>query len=193
MTPRGLYSITVLGTLAAAGLAFAALSRPWATVELAASGMPSRPEEFSGTQVAPAATALALVCAAGALAYLATSGALRRLLALVVSTVAALGVALVIRGLGRVDATMRRLATDAASPSPSVETSWWWPAVAAFGFGSVLVLGLLALRRSAGWPALGRRFDRAGVPRRGASPRIAATDDPADVWRALDEGRDPTE
>lgn len=190
MTPRRLYPIAVLGTLTGSGLAFAALSRPWATVELAAPGMPSRPEEFTGTQLAPAATALAMVCAAGALAYLATSGAPRRLLALVVGIVAALGVVLVARGLGRIDASVRRMAADTASPSPAVETSAWWPVVAALGFGLVLVLGSIAVRQSARWPALGRRFDR---PPRRAPPRTVATDDPADVWRALDEGRDPTE
>ena len=54
--------------------------------------------------------------------------------------------------------------------------------------GAVLLLlgGLVAVLRAPAWPGMGNRYDRDAAPR----PRQAET--PADLWKSLDAGDDPT-
>lgn len=48
------------------------------------------------------------------------------------------------------------------------------------------VAGLLTLRYGRSWPAMGSRYE---APTRKAP---AKSDTPADLWKALDRGEDPT-
>jgi hypothetical protein len=62
-------------------------------------------------------------------------------------------------------------------------TAWYWVT----GLAAALTLGtlLVAVRKAPSWPAMGSRYDAPAT--RSATP---ATDQ--DLWRALDEGHDPT-
>jgi uncharacterized membrane protein (TIGR02234 family) len=62
-------------------------------------------------------------------------------------------------------------------------TAWYWVT----GLAAALTLGTLvvAVRKAPSWPAMGSRYDAPAA--RSSTP---ATDQ--DLWRALDEGHDPT-
>jgi uncharacterized membrane protein (TIGR02234 family) len=54
--------------------------------------------------------------------------------------------------------------------------------------------GLLAVLRGAGWPAMGRRYERAGADTARGPARPLTDDDRAQAaWTALDRGEDPTD
>jgi uncharacterized membrane protein (TIGR02234 family) len=58
------------------------------------------------------------------------------------------------------------------------------------GFG-----GGLAVRRGRGWPSMGSRYERPGVPRTPAEDRpqyIGPSRSDVAMWDALDRGEDPT-
>jgi uncharacterized membrane protein (TIGR02234 family) len=73
-------------------------------------------------------------------------------------------------------------------------TGWYFVC----GVGAVLTLAAFAVAvvASPGWPAMGTRYDAPGA-RPAASPAgsgggIAEPATERDMWRALDDGRDPT-
>ena len=74
--------------------------------------------------------------------------------------------------------------------APDVDSSgWFWVAVAALPFA----VGAGAGRRPAGvgrWPEMGRRYDAPAdqEPR----PKAPEEQENLDLWKAMDEGRDPT-
>lgn len=180
---RRLYAPTVLGLLAAGGLAWLALGRTWASTRLAPAGLPPDTVEVTGRDVAPLAAALAVVVVTAALAVLATRGRGRLVVGLFV----------VVVGLG--GATLSLTAADAdqalstaAEQSPAFTgqdladvSTTAWPYAAAAGFLVAVALGGVTLRHGRAWPAMSGRYD---------APSRAQVDD--DPWKALDEGRDPT-
>lgn len=66
-----------------------------------------------------------------------------------------------------------------------------WPWVAAAGGLLLMLSGLIALVWSRGWPALGA--SAAGVAGRSRPAPPGQSEDPAELWRALDRGEDPTD
>ena len=74
-------------------------------------------------------------------------------------------------------------------------TGWFW--LAAVAALLVLASTVLALRLVRTWPEMGSRYDAPTGARGGDStdPAEAPADHPTeniDIWKALDEGRDPT-
>ena len=81
------------------------------------------------------------------------------------------------------------LATDASGTGEVVgtpEISALGPIMAAVGALLLTSSGVAALVRAPVWPGMGNRYDRDAAPR----PRQAHT--PADLWKSLDAGDDPT-
>lgn len=74
----------------------------------------------------------------------------------------------------------------------------WTPWFAAAGLGIVvaLVTSAVALVRVPAWPEMGSRYDAPAIPKVGADAQTTPVDlakaDPMDVWKAIDEGHDPT-
>lgn len=189
-TARRLYAPVVLATLAVGGIAFLAASRPWIHATVRADGLPSDAVAVSGSDAQPLVPALALVVVTSALAMLAASHRIRR----------AVGALLVIVGLGAavlvamsgtaLDDTLadavRSSTAFIGSNAPQGDRSLIWPVVAGGAFVAAAAFGLVAARFGGEWPTMGSRYD---------SP-VARTDTPrsdADLWAAMDEGRDPTE
>ena len=80
--------------------------------------------------------------------------------------------------------------TNAASPATSLTaslTGWYWATLV--GGVLALVAFAAALRLAPGWPAMGTRYD---APATRAAQEEAAPASEQDMWRALDDGRDPT-
>ena len=190
--------LCALGALLGAGLLVVAAGRPWVTQVVTDVPGVTR-VSASGGGAAPAAPALALVAAAGAVALLVT-GRLGRRLAAVVLLLAGLGagaaVIAVLAAPGDAIASAVTAATGRAGgltgPAPGV-TGWVWPALAAAAL--VTGCGAVGVVRAPGWPAPGRRFDTpeqaSSRPDRTAGP-LRGQSDAIGAWDALSRGEDPT-
>lgn len=187
---RGSFGPTVLLGLAGSGLAALAGSRDWATASGDAAGIKVH-AAATGSQAAPLATALALVALAAWGVVLVARGRVRRLVALV-GAAAALGVliAVVYAWDGARDAALAALAgkhagDDVASAS---RTAWYYLC----GVGGLLTLvsSAVAVVVSPAWPAMGSKYDAPGAGTQQPANRQPVTEQ--EMWRALDQGHDPT-
>lgn len=138
----------------------------------------------------PLAAALSLVLLASWGVLLVTRGIFRRAVA-VLGLVAAVGVvaALLIGWGDAVDGfrdafRVTGLPSDTSSDVPVERTGWWWTAVAASVIASLA--SVAAVLRVKHWPEMGQRYD---APTR---PEAATPTAEGDLWRAIDEGHDPT-
>lgn len=191
--PRPTTWLPVLVGLAGAVLAAVAAAKPWASAgsaaeSLAAAGLAGAGEE-------PFALALALVALAAWGALLVTRGRFR-LVVVVLGLLAAAGVFLT-GVLAHADApdSVRRAVSDHLALSPKAAaaidiglTGWYWVAmVAALVTVAGFVLALRALDRI---PSMGGRYDAPGTvaERARTEPRTQT-----EIWKAIDEGVDPTE
>jgi uncharacterized membrane protein (TIGR02234 family) len=169
------------GFLVGAALALVAGGRPWWRAEVA--GLDA---SFSGTEsTGGISQALAFVVAAGALLLLTLSVRGRQvvaaLLALVGCGMAVLGV---LRVRPSAEAVRDQVRTISLADQFSLSaTAWPWVYAAA---GAVVVLaGLITVMRSDRWPRRITRFER-------ATAASSADEHPAEAWRAMDAGLDPT-
>jgi uncharacterized membrane protein (TIGR02234 family) len=182
--PRS-YGPTVLLGLAGAGLTALAGTRTWATGHGSAGGI-RVDAAVKGSEAAPLVGALGLVALAAWGVVLVTRGWVRRAVAALglLASAGALAAALAGFGDARHDAvavlthkgvTSDMLATDL--------TAWCYLAVV----GGLLTVGCfaVALAKSPSWPAMGSRYDA-------PAERAARERTEQDMWRALDEGHDPT-
>jgi uncharacterized membrane protein (TIGR02234 family) len=181
---------TAVAGLAGAGLAAVAAGQTWATATVTSPA--TRSAVAKGTDVAPLALPLALVALAawGSVLVLRRTG--RRVVA-VVGLVASVGSALaVVLAVGdRTAAARDALGTGTGA---DVSTSVW-PFLGLAGAALAAVTFVVAVRRAATWPEMSRRYDAPAAATEGDEKAAAAgPDGPSDrdLWRALDEGRDPT-
>ncbi|MEU1418462.1 MULTISPECIES: TIGR02234 family membrane protein [unclassified Kitasatospora] len=172
--------LTVLGAV----LVLTAVGRVWAdgvagTLEVSVTG--SRISELPG--------GLALVAMAAALAVFAVRGAGRIAVGLL-TLLAGLGAAATAAAGAGDSAALdgeaaRKLALSGTTATEVGHTGWPW--VALVGGLLLALAGLLVVRYGRSWPAMGSRYD---APTRTAPAKAAET--PADLWKALDRGEDPT-
>lgn len=196
---RGSFGPVVLAGLAGATLAAVAGARPWAEgrsgqVDTATDAGMGGAAQLGSAQEVPLAAALALVVLACWGVVLVTRGAVRRAVAGLAAVAAAGLVATCVVGLTSVqdslaDALLTASGTDTAAVSL---TGWAWAA----GVGAVVSLAatVAAVAWAPGWPEMGRRYD---APAAGAAVSADGAADRADagnleLWKALDEGEDPT-
>jgi uncharacterized membrane protein (TIGR02234 family) len=176
---------TVLAGLGATALTAVAAAQPWAEADGDNAGV-AVTAAADGTDVAPLALALALVALASWGVLLVLRGRARRLVA-VAGALAAGGVLVTVVsafGSAQDDAVAAVQAAGATSDTfTSSLTAWYWTT----GVGAALSLAALvvAVARSPRWPAMGSRYDAPSA--RETSP--ATTED---LWKALDDGHDPT-
>jgi uncharacterized membrane protein (TIGR02234 family) len=189
-TPRRTFGPVVVVGVAAAGLAAVAGHQPWAH-----GSAPGGLGELTAAQEAgrvPAATALALVVLACWGVLLVTRGAVRRVVA-VLALLASVGlVAAVVVGFGSAPDAVRDAYQDLGVADPDVSRSGWFWAAA---LGSVLSVAatFLAVRLAPAWPEMGRRYDAPAGQVPEAPPAQAPEEqENLDLWKAMDEGRDPT-
>lgn len=195
---RRTFGPVVLLGLAAGALTAVAGNQPWAEVD------PAAYRDFRGptpdqmmavdTGKMPVATAVALVVLAAWGVVLVTRGRVRRAVA-VLGALAALGsvVAVVLGWSDTADSVRDSMFTGVGHDTVS-HTAWFWAAAA----GALLSLAatVLAVRLTPYWPEMGSRYDAPTAGRAGG-PDAGTPTDPADassleLWKAMDEGRDPT-
>ncbi|WP_296604290.1 Trp biosynthesis-associated membrane protein [Nocardioides sp.] len=137
----------------------------------------------------PLATALGLVVLACWGVVLVTRGRVRRAVAALGTLASAGAVAAVVVGWWQVPDQLREeLAAIGSDPAAS-HTVWWW--LALVGAAASVAATAVAVLLAPAWPEMGTRYD---APT-GAGP--APTTPPEeqtslDLWKAIDEGRDPT-
>lgn len=197
MSPRRLYAPVVLLTLAAGGAAFFMAGRTWTGVDIAANGLPADfvavngSVTVSGSAAEPLVPALALVVVASALAVLAASARVRIGVGVLLLVTAVAAIVIVLTGGSALDDAVRRAVEDSPAftggsvPDGRDDTAWPFATIGAFAVAAVC--GLLVLRLGPSWPTMGRRFEAPGA----RAERPVETE--ADMWKALDEGHDPTQ
>jgi hypothetical protein len=165
---------TVLVGAAGAGLAAYAGARDW--VRIHAGGDPITSVGVSLDS--PATTALALVALAAWGVFLVTRGRVRRGLA----GLAALASIAPVPGVW--GTRHHLLQTHADS------TGTLWPWLAVVGCLVACAAAVLAVVEAPGWPEMGRKYD---APAGAAAPAVPLEEQSSlDVWKALDQGHDPT-
>ena len=197
---RRTFGPVVLLGLAAAGLAAVAGTKPWASGSsgsIDGAGDAVTPlgsaSPLATAAESPLAGALALVVLACWGVLLVTRGRFRRAIA-VLALIAAVGLAIVTaegwwsvpRKLGDALAELSGTATATAGV-----TGWYAAAVVAAV--ACLATTLAAVRFVPSWPEMGTRYD---APVGASHARDGEREDPPteniDIWKAIDEGRDPT-
>jgi uncharacterized membrane protein (TIGR02234 family) len=178
------YAAAVLAGLSGAALTAVAGSRQWATASADSAGVQVE-RSVTGAESQPIVAAAALVALAAWGVVLVIRGRARSLVALV-GLVASAG-ALVSVALGytsaRDDAVAAAVAAGAIGDPATISLSTWYYLA---GAGALVATAAFAVAvvRAPRWPAMGSRYD---------APSTRASADPdEDMWRALDEGRDPT-
>lgn len=197
---RRVYAAAVLSGVAAGALIFFAASRTWASVEVAPAGMTAETVSVSGSTAVPLVAAMAFVVMAGSIAVVASSGWLRRAVGVLVVLAAAVAVYACATAGAAVDDALR----EAIGASPSMtagpeqqdalvadaDSTWWrWVSLAAALVA--VAVGCTVVARGGGWPRMGQRYDAPGATRR-ETERPAEDRDVGDLWKALDDGEDPT-
>ena len=176
---------TVLLGLAGATLAAVAGTRDWVTASGDAAGI-NVDAAVKGSESAPLVAALALVALAAWGAVLVLRGRVRRIVSVVgvLASVGALAAVIDAYAGAQNDATDAVMDKEATGDVLVASlTAWYYLAdvgalIAALAF-------VVAVRKAPAWPAMGSRYDAPGA-------RADTPEADEDMWRALDEGRDPT-
>lgn len=169
------------------GLAALAGTKPWAAPT---GGSGATLVDKTGGHV-PLAGALGLVALACWGVVLVTRGLARRAVAVLGAVVAVGLLVTVVVGRGTALDSARTATLDLGhGPVTAQVTGWWWAALV----GSVLelVTALVAARLVRTWPEMGSRYDAPGTAG-GDTTADPAVMDEGDLWRAIDQGRDPTD
>jgi uncharacterized membrane protein (TIGR02234 family) len=137
---------------------------------------------------APAAGAVALALLASWGVVLVTRGRVRRIAAVVAALLSLGQVAAVVTGVRTAREGLHDRVTALGGTCALDLTGWFWVAVVALPLA--VVPAVAAVRLVPGWPEMGRRYDAPA----GQEPPAKAPEEQEnlDLWKAMDEGRDPT-
>ena len=138
----------------------------------------------------PLVTALGLVVLACWGVVLVTRGRIRRAIAVLGVVASAGALVAVVAGWSQVPARLREEFELIGSTDLTYShTVWWWLAL----LGALLSLAttVLAVLLTPSWPEMGSRYDApvASAPEPALAPEEQSS---LDLWKAMDEGRDPT-
>ncbi len=199
MTRRRTFGPVVLAGLAAGALGTVAANNAWVVDAGApASGDPvpgiAVPDTVAAAGEMPLALALSLVLLAAWGVVLVTRGRVRRAVSGLALLAAGGLLATVVTGFVTLEDRVADaiLEQGAASDVPTTEfTAWFWAAAVAAVVS--VVATALAVAWAPAWPEMGSRYDAPG-----AGPEDEPAEVPPgersnlDLWKSMDEGRDPT-
>lgn len=187
---RRTFGPTLLVGLGSAVLVAVAGDRAWAVAPEAqgVGGEVAAVAAAVGEAKAPLATALALVVLAAWGVLLVARGRFRRAVAWF-GLVAAIGLmaAVIAAFLAAPEAVADAYAPYGLTDVEVDRTAWCWVALA--GALGALGAAAVAVREVGGWPQMGTRYDAPGEP---AADDATGERGNLDLWRAMDEGHDPT-
>ncbi len=182
---RRWFGPAVLGGLVATGACALAGGKPWASPDGQAGS--TLVDETGGHVPLAAALGLAGLACWGVL--LVTRGRVRRLVAVLGAVVAVGLVSTVVVGRSSALDSARHATVDLGeTPTGAHVTAWWWFALVAAVVA--LAASALAVRHARDWPEMGSRYDAPTGPPKEQDP---ADMEDVDLWRAIDQGRDPTD
>jgi uncharacterized membrane protein (TIGR02234 family) len=195
---RRTFGPVVLLGVASAGLAAVAGTKPWVTgesggVDLDSSGAMSSVLSLDSVAESPLAAALSLVLLACWGVLLVTRGRFRRAVT-VLALVTALGlVAATVEAFFHLpDALAEALLEVSGVDTASTSLTAWYPVALVAALAGV-VASLAAVRLVGSWPEMGTRYDApAGAQAADTPASEELPSENIDIWKALDEGRDPT-
>jgi uncharacterized membrane protein (TIGR02234 family) len=187
---------TVPAGLAAGALTAVAATRDWATASAAAAGGGHVAATAQGSASAPLAVALALVALAAWGVVLVLRGRARQAVAVAgaLASAGVLAAVLSARQVARHDAVGALLTKGGTAPVSASLTAWY--VVCGIAAAVTLVSFVVAVVASPRWPAMGSRYDApsrrppAAAVTGATAGTTAATEQ--ELWRALDDGDDPT-
>jgi uncharacterized membrane protein (TIGR02234 family) len=194
-TRRRTFGPVALLGLSAGALSAVAASNPWVVDrDAAASGDPvpgiavADPVAAAGEM--PLALALSLVALAAWGVVLVSRGRLRRVVAGLGLLASAGLVATVVVGLLTLEDRVNEAILERGSASDVLASEFtaWFSAAAVAALASV-VAAALAVAWSPSWPEMGGRYDAPGAASAEVPPEERSN---LDLWKSMDEGRDPT-
>ncbi|MFO6453951.1 MULTISPECIES: Trp biosynthesis-associated membrane protein [unclassified Aeromicrobium] len=180
---RNLLGPSVLLLLALGGGTLLAVRAAWATATAQAAGLPEVELSVSGADAVPGAAGLAVLVMAAGLGVLAGGPRLRRAIGALVVLAGVVGVFMTARA-GDAIATAQRRAIDEAAAS-GIDVQWSTTVaqpLAVAGFVLVVVVGAAVAWLGPRWATMGRKYDAPA----------AREPDASDLWKAMDDGVDPT-
>ncbi len=192
--PRRSFGPTVLAGLGGAALAAVSAGQEWASASGRAGGADVT-EGVQGSDSAPLAVALALVALAAWGVVLVVRGRARQVMAIVGAgaSVGVVAATLVALSRARADAVEALVARGASGDGVSGSLSgWYWATLLAATL--TLLAFAAAVRLAPGWPTMSSRYDAPAsqtTEATGGAPDLSTADE-RDLWKAFDEGRDPT-
>lgn len=180
---RNLLGPSVLLLLALGGGTLLAVRAAWSTATAQAPGLPEVELSVAGADAVPGTAGLAVLVMAAGLGVLAGGPRLRRVIGALVVLAGVVGAAMAARA-GEAIATAQRRAIDEAAVS-GIDVQWTSTAAQALTVtGFVLVIGVGGAVAWLGprWATMGRKYDAPA----------AREPDTSDLWKAMDDGVDPT-
>jgi uncharacterized membrane protein (TIGR02234 family) len=191
-------ALMLLFAVAGAAVVLLAAGRTWSRGEVAFQTSALH-VSATGSQTTGLPSALALVGLAAAVAVFAVRGLGRRLIGgLLALSGAAVAGACFTAATGSAALDHRAAAAVGLTSATATHvTHAAWPWAGALGGVLLFLAGLLVIARGRDWPGMSSRYEAPERRRVGAGPsatRAAARPDatPADYWKALDRGEDPT-
>ncbi|MEU0493815.1 Trp biosynthesis-associated membrane protein [Nocardiopsis sp. NPDC006139] len=184
------FAAAVLGLAAGAGLLLASAGRAWATGDLTTAGpVVPAPVQITGGDLTGVPAGIGWAALAGIAGIYAARGWARRLIGALLALGGGYALSAVVaaaRPAALAEAVDAAAAAGTARAAGTPALLAAGPAMAAAGAALIAAAGVLALLRAPAWPGMGTRYDR------DAAPRANATGTPADLWKSLDAGDDPT-
>lgn len=193
------YAAALVGGLLSAAAVTVGVAQPWFEASATPKNLPELEGAATGADLVPLVGALGVVLLASFGAVIATRGWLRRSLGLLIMAGGVVVIVAVVNP-GNTDEVLRAGLAARGWPGGEYETAgqpWRW--LSLLGAAGCVGAGAAVARLGAHWPTMGQRYDAPGPS--GDSP--AGTDDAHTesdgsvtaerLWRALDQGRDPTQ
>lgn len=183
----------VLVGLAAAGLASVSASNPWVGGGVTTTDAMSTLTVTFDPAESPLAAALGLVLLATWGVLLVTRGLFRRVVAwLGAAAAAGYAVTTVLAPWQLRSAVEESILSATGTVDRDLDvTAWWWAAVVAAVLACLTSAASVLWVRH--WPEMGTKYDAPTGSRTATEPASAtAPTENIDIWKALDEGRDPT-
>jgi uncharacterized membrane protein (TIGR02234 family) len=189
------YGPTLVIGLAGAVAVMVGVAKPWVTATARQTGLPEIEASVSGADLAPLAGALGVVVLAAFGAVIATRGWVRRALGGLIVVASIVVLVSAIHPPGATGALEDALSAKGWSGGDYDSGTAWWRWLAMAGSVATTFAGAAISRYGARWATMGAAYDAPGTAQDAvpAKQRDAAPTTERDVWREIDEGRDPTD